>query len=145
MKRTIFFLGVVILIVMSFGMAAAAPAPSNVIVTNTSANPVPVNVQPRTTQVLFSGTFTSGQETNLNVSACSQIRITASIDKEVPNAPSIFLSDQSAGSLFAPILIQQLNTTTPYFSQVLDTPGSILTLTLIVYVDSPLSIVVYCR
>ena len=147
MKKLIASLSVLILLVLSYGIAAAAPAPTQVTVVNTSANPVPTNVQQRPAQVIFSGTFTtSPPDTVIDTSLCSQIRITASIDKAAAGTSSVSLWDQSTPTLIARIFDASLsNSTVPYASGTLDTPGTSLTLTLAVTNGDTLSVRVYCR
>ena len=125
MKATVSSLGVLILAVLFQGMAIAAPATK--------------------TLVLFSGLigpFTA--PIPLNVSACAQIRVTASSPRSTSlDTAAVFLWDDSAPitDLLAAPLVIDLGVGGSYSTALLETPG--LTLTLGGY-GSP-TVVVYCR
>jgi|WetSurSiteA1Bulk_404760.scaffolds.fasta_scaffold116672_1 hypothetical protein len=126
MKRA--FFGVLVGASVFYGLAEAAPT-----------------TQKAATQVLFSGILTD--DTPLNVSACSQIRVTASVVKDGRGAVSLW--DESATDLLAAPLILQLEGGETYKSLLLETPGTVLTLSGFGYDGlgnrSPPSAAVYCR
>jgi hypothetical protein len=124
-------------------MALAAPSPSNVIVINTTADPVPVNVQPKTTQVIYSNVTAANNfdETDLDVSTCSQIRITVASAKS--SSGSVSLWGQSNSNYLARVFYLDLSQN-PYGTEVLDTPGDILTLD-VNGGDGGLFVRVFCR
>ena len=93
------------------------------------------------TQVLFSGVVAG--DTALNVSACAQIRVTASAADKGGTPGSVFLWDDSAPStdLLAAPLRMYLDDTNPYQSALLETPG----LTLTIGGSGGATAIVYCR
>jgi hypothetical protein len=129
------------------GMAfAAPPGPSSVNVINTASNPVPVNFQQKTTRILYSQvtTASSYDETQLNVSTCSQIRITVAGGKNTSGSVSLWeLSSPDNPDYVANLFNLEL-ATTPYGSEVLDTPGDSLTLD-VAGGDRGLFVRVFCR
>jgi hypothetical protein len=118
MKRTAIFLGVLATALLCQGAAFAATTK---------------------TAVLFSGAVTT--DVPLNVSGCSQIRVTASLPKS--GTAFVFLWDDSAPTtdLLAAPVVMALNDTTPYASVLLETPG----LTLTISGSGGASAIVYCR
>jgi hypothetical protein len=106
------------------------------------------------TQVLYaSGLVTSGSDRLIDVSSCSQIRVTAEIQKE--GAALVSLWDETSGGVGAAILSIPLGSyppgsgdlNPPYASQVVETPGTSLRLYLNVYSDpaTTAAVTIYCR
>lgn len=89
--------------------------------------------------MLFNGALT---ETTLDVSACSQIRVTASAGKE--GSGSVFLWDASSLDILAAPLVLALDATTSYKSALLETPGTLLTLDGFGSPAPPV-VAIYCR
>jgi hypothetical protein len=149
MNRTIALVMIVGLVGLVHGHASAAPTPSQVLVTNTTTSPVPTAVQPAATRTVFTGSFTSFNESTVDVSTCSEIRVTSSVIKGGEGIVSLF-DTLDSGVTFPPeVLHHSLGPNAPaelpYASDVLDTPGISLTLDVTPFPGSTVSVKIYCR
>jgi len=101
------------------------------------------------TQVIYkSGLVTGSSSLSIDVSSCSQIRVSAEIQKEGGAAVSLW--DETSGGVGArvvdiPLGSWGLGGNPPYSSQVVDAPGTTLTLYLIVVTGTTAAVTVYCR
>ncbi len=137
MKRLIVLSSVMILIGLSYGLAGAAAPTSNVIVVNTSSNPVPVTGISETTTQLLSTTFvqipadgTQFLATNLDVSKCSSLRFSAVVQSPapfiLPSPPACGITDTASGANIATAQLTNVPfsaTGTPQSSILVQTPA----------------------
>jgi len=125
-------------------MAMAAPSASSVVVTNNTTNPVPVK---STTRAIYSsGLITSSLSSiPIDVSSCSQIRVTTEIEKV--GSAHVSLWDETSGpdAVGTRLLDIPLDDLNPYASQVLDAPGTTLALYLTVQAGTTMATTIYCR
>jgi len=101
------------------------------------------------TQVIYaSGLVTSSSERLIDVSSCSQMRVTAEIEKE--GTALVSLWDETSGGVGVAIVSIPLGgwgggSNPPYESKVVDAPGTSLKLYLIVETGTTAAVTIYCR
>jgi hypothetical protein len=101
------------------------------------------------TQVIYASGLVNGYLTrSIDVSTCSQMRVSAELEKD--GGASVSLWDETSGGVGVrvvdiPLGAWDSGSNPPYGSQVVDAPGTTLTLYLIVQSLTTAAVTIYCR
>ena len=134
MKKAICLLSLFGAVAICHSLAIAAP---------------PTSSSKTATQVIYaSGLVTTSIDRLIDVSSCSQMRVTAEIEKD--GGAAVGLWDETSGGVGVAIVNISLGLwgsggNPPYESQVVDTPGTALRLLLIVQQATTAAVTIYCR
>ena len=133
MKKAIGLLSLFGAVAICHPMARAAP---------------PTASKPATQVIYASGLVTGSVDRLIDVSSCSQMRVTAEIEKE--GGAAVGLWDETSGGVGVAIVNIPLGAwgsggNPPYDSQLVDVPGTSLRLLFIVNTGTTAAVTIYCR